>query len=55
MYHPTIEELVDLWHPDYVSVNNPVEKEKWTPSDTPVMSVKVDFDDADGIMMYVTI
>lgn len=51
----TIEELVDLFHPDYVGVNNPAERGKKTPAETKVRSFQVDYDDADGVLLYVTI
>ena len=52
---PTIEELVDLFHPDYVGVNNPIEHGTYTPGNTNVRSFHVDYDDADGILLYVDI
>lgn len=47
----TINELVNLIHPDFVSVDN---RRGLTPGTATVSSFKVDFD-SDGIHMYVAI
>lgn len=48
----TINELVKRVRPNYVSVDN---AKGTTPGTAEVASVHIDFDKADGIMMYVTI
>lgn len=53
-YRPTIDELVDLLHPEFVSVDNPVTRGVGTSGSTRVASYKCDFD-VDGIHLYVTI
>ncbi len=51
----TIDELVQLVKPDYVSVNNPKEKGVPTAGNTEVLKAEIDFDEVDGAMMYITI
>lgn len=51
----TIDELVKKIKPDYVSVNNPKVQGEPTKGNAKVSSAHIDFDKADGIMLYVTI
>ena len=50
----TIDDVVRIIHPDYVSVDNPRIKGIHTPGNTIVVSYKVDLD-IDGIHLYVRI
>ena len=56
----TIDEIVARVKPDYVAVDNPKGNiikgnQILTPGSAEVSSVKIDFDPADGICMYVRI
>ena len=50
----TIDDVVKIIRPDFVSVDNPRIKGIPTPGDTLVISYKVDLD-TDGIHLYVRI
>ena len=50
----TIDELVDLFHPDYVGVNNPKTRDIPTSGSTKVARFTVE-NDVDGLFLYVDI
>lgn len=55
MFNPTIDELVDLFHPTHVAINNPITRGIPTPGDTLVSSFQVEYDEMDGLLLWVTI
>lgn len=55
MKYQTIDDLMDLFHPDYVSVDNPKMPGTVTPGNTFVRKFEVEYDEADGILLWVTI
>lgn len=54
MHNPTINELVDLFHPVYVGVTNPKERGVKTEGNTKVDHFTVYYE-SDGIQLWVTI
>lgn len=50
----TIDELVDLFHPNFVGVNNPKVSGVPTRGDAKVVSFQVD-EDTEGLFLYVNI
>ena len=54
MVKRTVDEVVRMVKPDYVSIDNPVHKGKATHGDAYVSSFKVEYD-SDGVHMYVQI
>lgn len=54
MHNPTINELVDLFHPVYVGVTNPKERGAKTEGNTKVDHFTVYYE-PDGIQLWVTI
>ena len=55
MKHLTINEVVKMVHPTSVAVNNPKIKGVPTRGDTLVSSFEVEYDEADGILLWIDI
>ena len=53
--NPTIDELVTLLHPTSVAINNPKLHNIPTPGTARVSSFEVKYDEAYGILMWITI
>lgn len=51
----TIDELVKRVKPDYVAINNPKIKGVPTSGSTLVAHYEVEYDEGDGVMLWITI